>query len=34
LRLLAEQMVALEYVDKLSKDTVRRTLKKTNLSLG
>jgi len=34
LRLLAEQMVALEYVDKLSKDTVHRTLKKTNLSLG
>ena len=34
LRLLAEGMVALEYVDTLSKDTVARTLKKTNLSLG
>jgi transposase len=34
LRLLAERMVALEYVEELSKDTVRRTLKKTNLSLG
>jgi len=34
LRLLAEQMVALEYVDQLSHETVRRTLKKTNLSLG
>jgi len=34
LRLLAEKMVALEYVDSLSKDTVRRTLKKTNLNLG
>lgn len=34
LRLLAERMVALQYVEKLSKDTVRRTLKKTNLSLG
>jgi hypothetical protein len=34
LRLLAEGMVALEYVDALSKDTVSRTLKKTNLSLG
>ena len=34
LRLLAEGMVALEYVDALSKDTVARTLKKTNLSLG
>ena len=34
LRLLAERMVALEYVEKLSKDTVGRTLKKTNLSLG
>jgi transposase len=34
LRLLADRMVALEYVDTLSKDTVHRTLKKTNLSLG
>jgi transposase len=34
LRLLAERMVALEYVDELSKDTVSRVLKKTNLSLG
>jgi len=33
-RLLADQMVALEYVDELSKDTVHRVLKKTNLSLG
>ena len=30
LRLLADRMVALEYVDALSKDTVRRVLKKTN----
>ena len=34
LRLLAERMVALEYVEEVSKDTVRRVLKKTNLSLG
>ena len=34
LRLLADRMVALEYVDRLSYQTVRRTLKKTNLSLG
>jgi len=34
LRLLADRMVALEYVDAISKDTVARTLKKTNLSLG
>lgn len=34
LRLLADRMVALEYVDKLSYQTVRRVLKKTNLSLG
>jgi len=33
-RLLAERMVALEYVESLSKSTVHRTLKKTNLSLG
>jgi len=34
LSLLAERMIALEYVDKISRDTVQRTLKKTNLSLG
>jgi transposase len=34
LRLLADQMVRLEYVEALSKDTVSRALKKTNLSLG
>ena len=34
LRLLANRIVALEYAQKLSKDTVHRTLKKTNLSLG
>ena len=34
LRLLADKMVALEYVDSLSYQTVRRTLKKTNLNLG
>jgi transposase len=34
LRLLAERMVQLEYVEQLSYQTVRRTLKKTNLSLG
>ena len=34
LRLLAERMVQLEYVDQVSKDTVWRVLKKTNLSLG
>jgi transposase len=34
LRLLAERMVRLEYVDDVSKDTVARVLKKTNLSLG
>jgi DNA-binding transcriptional ArsR family regulator len=33
LRLLAERMVELEVVDDLSYQTVRRTLKKTNLSL-
>jgi len=30
LRLLADRMVALEWVDAISKDTVARTLKKTN----
>jgi hypothetical protein len=34
LRLLADRMVELEYVDKVSKDTVCRVLKKMNLSLG
>jgi len=34
LRLLADRMVQLEYVDQVSKDTVWRVLKKTNLSLG
>jgi len=32
-RLLAEQMVALGFVDSCSKSTVHNTLKKTNLSL-
>ena len=34
LRLLAEKMVTLEYVEEISYETVRRTLKKTNLSRG
>jgi transposase len=34
LRLLADRMVQLEYVERVSYQTVRRTLKKTNLSLG
>ena len=34
LRLLADRMVELEYVGQVSYQTVRRTLKKTNLSLG
>jgi transposase len=34
LQLLADQMVELGHVDSLSYETVRRTLKKTNLSLG
>ena len=34
LRLLADRMVQLQYVDQVSYQTVRRTLKKTNLSLG
>ena len=34
LELLAERMVALSYVPALSRDTVRRTLKKTSSSLG
>ena len=34
LRLLADRMVALEYVEQVSYETVRQTLKKTNLSRG
>ena len=34
LRLLADKLVELRYVDDISYETVRRTLKKTNLSLG
>ena len=34
LRLLADKMVELQYVDTVSHETIRRTLKKTNLSPG
>lgn len=34
LRLLADKLVELRYSDGISYETVRRTLKKTNLSLG
>ncbi len=34
LKLLADRMVQLEYVDQISYQTVRRTLKKTSSSLG
>jgi len=34
LRLLGDRLVGLGYVESLSYETVRRTLKKTNLSLG
>jgi len=34
LRLLADKLVELEYVDSVSYETVRRVLKKTNSSLG
>jgi transposase len=34
LRLLADKMVELKYVDDISYETVRRVLKKTNLSPG
>jgi transposase len=34
LRLLAHQMVVLEHCDRVSKETVRRTLKKTRSSRG
>ncbi len=34
LRLLADRLVELEYIDSVSHETVRRALKKTNSSLG
>ena len=34
LRLLADRMVELNYVDDISHETVRKVLKKTNLNLG
>jgi|LSQX01.2.fsa_nt_gb transposase len=34
LRLLADKMVELEYVDEISHESIRQILKKTNLSLG
>lgn len=34
LRLLAEKVVELKYIDNISHETVRRVLKKTNLNLG
>lgn len=34
LRLLADKMVELQYVDEISHESVRQILKKTNLSLG
>lgn len=34
LRLLADKMVVLDYIDSISHETVRQILKKTNLSLG
>ena len=34
LRLLADKVVELRFADSISYETVRRTLKKTNLSLG
>lgn len=34
LRLLAEKMIEMQYVDDISYETVRRILKKTNLSPG
>jgi hypothetical protein len=34
LRLLGDRLVALGHVDSIAHETVRRTLKKTNLSLG
>ena len=34
LRMLADKMVALDYIDEISHEAVRRVLKKTNLSPG
>ena len=34
IRLLADQLVELKVVDRIGRETVRQTLKKTNLSLG
>ncbi len=34
LRLLADKMVELNYIDSISHETVRQVLKKTNLNLG
>jgi len=34
LRLLADKMVELEYIDSISHEAVRQVLKKTNLNLG
>lgn len=34
LQMLSEKMVELNYVEKVSTETIRKTLKKTNLSLG
>ena len=34
LRLLADKMVELQYVDEISHESIRQILKKTNLSLG
>ena len=34
LRLLADKVVELEYIEKISHETIRRILKKTKLSLG
>ena len=34
LRLLADQVVELEYVENISHETIRRVLKKTSLNLG
>ena len=34
LRLLADKVVELEYVEKISRETIRRVLKKTKLNLG
>ena len=34
LRVLADKVVELEYIDKVSHETIRQVLKKTNLNLG